>query len=114
QSSTVYGQSVVFTAIVNPVAPSTLAPTGTVDFFDGTTDISGPVTLAIVGGQQVAIFTTAALDVANSPHTITANYNGTAAFVSSTSSALTQVVSPAALTITVDNKTNVYGAPLPA
>jgi len=114
QSSTVYGQPVVFTAIVNPVAPSTLAPTGTVDFFDGTTDISGPVTLAIVDSQQVAIFTTTALDVANSPHTITANYNGTPAFVSSTSSALTQVVSPATLTITANDQTKVYGAALPA
>jgi len=114
QSSTVYGQAVVFTAVVSPVAPSTEAPTGTVDFFDGTTDISGPVTLATVGGQQVAIFTTTALDVANSPHSITVNYNATATFVSSTSSALTQVVSPGALTITADDQTMVYGAALPA
>jgi type VI protein secretion system component Hcp len=114
QSSTTYGQAVVYTAIVSPVAPSTQAPTGTVDFFDGATDISGPVTLMTVGGQQVALFTIATLDAAHSPHIITATYNGTAAFDDSTSGDLTQVVSPAALTITANNQTKVYGAALPA
>ncbi len=100
-------------AIVSPVASGASTPTGSVDFFDGETDISGPIALVNVGGQQEAIFTIATLDVVSSPHAITASYSGDGTFDDSTSNSLTQVVTPASLTITAKDQIKVYGDPLP-
>jgi sugar lactone lactonase YvrE len=73
---------ITFTAIVTATAG---APTGSVNFLDGTTVLgSGTVS----GG--VATFTTSAL--ATGTHTISAVYSGDTNFISSASSALTQAV----------------------
>ncbi len=69
-SSSVFGQSVTFTATVAPVSPATATPTGTVTFKDGATIIGTAQTLS--GGM--ASVTTSSLAVAS--HTITATYSG--------------------------------------
>ena len=67
----VWGQSVLFTATITPVAP---APTGTVTFQDGGTNIAGCVSRAVAA--RVATCTTAALAVGS--HSVTAVYSGNA------------------------------------
>src|ERR1700726_3170772 len=67
----VWGQPVVFTATITPVAP---APTGTVTFQDGGTNIAGCVNRPVAA--RVATCTTAALAVGS--HTVTAVYGGNA------------------------------------
>jgi hypothetical protein len=52
----VYSQVVDFTAVVN-ASPSTLAPSGTVNFFNGGNKI-GSATVKLVSGQYVAVFST--------------------------------------------------------
>ena len=67
----VFGQSVTFTATVNPVPPASATPTGTVTFtIDG--NPASPITLS----GNTAQFTTSSLTVAGSPHIISATYNG--------------------------------------
>jgi hypothetical protein len=95
-----YGSSVTFTA---SVTPSTA--TGTVTFMDGSTTLgTGTV------GAGKATFSTSKL-VAG-PHSITASYGGDSKDNGSTSSVLTQTISPAASTITVASSTNpsIYGS----
>ncbi len=78
----VFGQSVTFTATVNPSS----GPTGTVQFFDGTSSLG---IVALSGGT--ASLTTATLAVGT--HFITAIYSGDGNFGGSTSASLTQTVS---------------------
>jgi large repetitive protein len=89
-----YGNSVTFTATVPPSGTS--APTGTVSFLDGATQI-GTGTLA--GNPGVATFTTSALNVGT--HPITANYAGDSKNGPSSSLPLSQVVNQAATATTV-------------
>jgi parallel beta-helix repeat protein len=110
----VFGQTVTFTATVAavpPVIPTVAAaavapgadpPTGAVDFLDGAT-LLGTGTLDPTG---VATFSTSALDVAGSPHSITAVYTGDPNFLTSTSPAVPQVVDPADTTTTLISSTN--------
>jgi hypothetical protein len=87
-SSTVFlGQPVTLTAQVNPVAPSSGTPAGTVQFLDNGVAIGSPVTLS--GGS--ASLTTSALTVG--AHNITASYSGDSCFAAATT--------PTALTVTV-------------
>jgi hypothetical protein len=81
-STSSVGQAVTFTASV-----SGNAPTGTVQFSDGTTDLGGPVTL----GTTSASFTTSAL--AAGAHAISATYSGDAANSASVSAPLALTVS---------------------
>ena len=99
-----YGQSVSFTATVAAVTSSLPTPTGTVEFFDGTTDL-GPGMLS--GG--VATFSIAALSVGN--HAITAQYFGDGNFSGSTSTATAQTVNPAGTSTAVvaSPSPSVYG-----
>ena len=71
--SSVFGQSVTFTATVTTVGAT--APTGKVTFKDGSTVI-GSGTLATHSGHKTATFTTSSLSVAD--HSITAVYGGDA------------------------------------
>jgi YVTN family beta-propeller protein len=91
-----YGAAVTFTATVT--SPSG-APTGGVKFYSSSTVIASG-TLS----SGVATFTTAAL--AGGAHSISAVYQGTAKFVSSTSNTVTQTVNPAATTTTVMSSLN--------
>src|SRR5207302_380793 len=76
-----------FTATVTPVAPGAGTPTGTVTFKDGSTILT---TVALSAGK--ATFATSALTTAGPGHSITAVYNGSGDFNTSTSSAFTQTV----------------------
>jgi hypothetical protein len=96
-NSAAYGQSVTFTATVSSGSG---VPTGTVDFFDGPTDISGPVSLMAVNGQQVASFTTSTLPVAT--HTITARFLSPTTNFGGSSATTTLEVARPTLTVTVD------------
>ena len=84
----VYGQSVTFTATVSAVAPGVGNPGGTVNFFDGSTNLgSGTITAG------VATLSTSSLSIG--ARTITVQYNGDGNFNGSTSSAITQTVNKA-------------------
>jgi large repetitive protein len=100
-NSSVFGQSVTFTATVSPVAPGAGTPTGTVTFLDAGSPI-GTGTLS--GG--VAAFATSALAVGS--HTITTSYAGDSDFNGSAGS-LTgnpQVVNTANTTTSVASSAN--------
>jgi hypothetical protein len=81
-----FGQSVTFTASVTSASGE--IPTGTVTFKNGTATLEA---VPLTGG--VATFGTATLTVAT--HSITAVYNGDASDATSTSSAVSQVVTKA-------------------
>jgi uncharacterized repeat protein (TIGR03803 family) len=83
QNPSIYGQSVTFTPTVSPQFSGT--PAGTVEFYNGTKELG---TAAFVDG--VASFTTTKLAVGTG--SITAKYFGNGSFLTSTSSALSQVV----------------------
>ena len=85
----VFGETVIFTAVVTPVSPGTGTPTGTVKFKDGTTILGAAVTLNNYG---VANFQTSNLAVGS--HSITAVYGSDSNFTTTTSTpALIQTVS---------------------
>lgn len=80
-----FGQAVTFSATVTP-RQGVGSPTGTVDFFDGGTNIGN----SNLNSSGVATLATSTLSVGT--HTITATYNGDANFAPSTSPPLYQVV----------------------
>lgn len=87
-ASTMYGNSVTFTATVPTLA------TGSVTFKDGATTIS---TVAIVSGS--AAYTTSTLDVVSSPHSITAVFTpDNTNYSTSTSAAVSHVITAATTT----------------
>ena len=96
-TTTVYGQSVTFTATVAVTSPGAGPPTGTVTFMDGTATL-GTGTLATVNGVTTATFTTSALAVGS--HSITAVYSGDTDDITSTSAVLTFDVAQDATTTT--------------
>ena len=73
----VAGQEVAFTATVSPAAPGGIAPTGTVTFYDGTTEL-GSETLNSDGSEATATLTTT--NLAAGFHPISAMYSGDADF----------------------------------
>ena len=83
------GQPITFTATIAAVSPSQGVPTGTVNFKDNGTVI-GSGTLSVVGGQDIATFTTSSLKVGG--HTVTAVYLPSAGYQTSTSAPLSQTV----------------------
>ena len=91
----VFGQAVTFTATVVPTFPGAGMPTGMVSFSDGATVFGSNA----VNGAGVASLTTSAL--AAGAHNITATYAGDLSFLGSTSTALSQTVTPAPLTAIV-------------
>src|SRR5207249_2401981 len=84
----VFGQSVTFTATVTATAPGAGTPSGTVDFKDGASSITGCGAPALPAAA--ATCATSALSVGT--HSITAVYSGDTNFTTSTSAVLTQVV----------------------
>jgi hypothetical protein len=88
----VYGQSVTFTATVSANSPGSGTPTGTVNFYDGNTQI-GSGTLTVVNGKDQATYSTSTLGAGL--HSITATYAGDTNFSTSTSSAVNQTVNQA-------------------
>jgi ELWxxDGT repeat protein len=106
----VFGQPVIFTATVNPLAPGGGTPIGTVDFEDGSTDLT-PGGVSLSGNQ--ATFSTSALAVGS--HTITALYSGDGNFIGSPGddSASPQVVENAssATSLVSVSGASVFGEP---
>ena len=101
-STVVYGQPVTFTATVGAMAPGSGRPSGSVGFFDGTTEL-GAVDL----GDGTASFTTKTLAVGM--HSITAQYLGDDNFAGSSSPAQSLTVTGAvemAATTTVVSSAN--------
>jgi hypothetical protein len=103
QQPSVFGQSVTFTAIVDPSGQAAGTPTGMVTFLDGGVSI-GSATLFTGGGQAIGSITTSSLSVGN--HTITDSYSGDANFNSSTSAAITQTVNKGNSSTTVSSSPN--------
>jgi len=101
-----YGNSVTFTATIPP--SGTTAPTGTVSFLDGATQI-GTGTLS--GNPGVATFTTATLNMGT--HSITVSYPGDSYNGPSVSLPLNQVVKQAqtATTVTATPSPGIAGGP---
>ncbi len=100
----VYGQSVTYTATVKAASPGSGTPTGTVMFYDGSTDL-GSGTLS----SGTATFSTTFVGVG--AQSITAVYSGDSNFTTSTSAALTQTVNQDGTTTAVVSSVNpsVYG-----
>jgi hypothetical protein len=94
----VYGQSVTFTATVSANAPGSGTPTGSVTFMNGSTTL-GTVTLS----GATASYSTAKLPTGIA--TITATYNGSGSFVTSSAS-LSQTVNQDATLATVTSSLN--------
>jgi choice-of-anchor C domain-containing protein len=111
-SSAVVGQQVAFTATVAPASSGAGSPTGSVEFFDGTS----PVTAC--GGTNGEVLTsgTAICEVAySSPgaHQVTASYLGNANFAGSSSGATGLTVGPDLAKVssfTVSGTPVIYGA----
>ena len=103
-----YGQKATFVATVTGYGP----PSGTVTLYSGPVkpaDVIGIGTLGMMNGQDVASIGVSGLSVNGSPYTITAVYSGDAINLGSTSNSVKQVVKPAPLSITADNKSKVFG-----
>jgi poly(3-hydroxybutyrate) depolymerase len=99
------GQSVTFTATVSVPPPGGGTPAGNVIFYNGSTRLGG-VSLSASG---VASLTTANLAVGTD--SVTANYNGSSSFKSSTSSPVSQIVGGGEVidtTMTWDGVTRYY------
>ncbi len=94
-SPSAFGQSVTFTATVTVKTPGSGTPTGSVIFYDGSTEL-GPGTL---NGSGQATYSTSSLAVGT--HSITAVYQGATDFGTSTSTAINQKVNKAATTSSV-------------
>jgi len=88
--TTVYGGTVTLTAVAHGTGAT---PTGTITFFDG---LNAMGTVA-VDGTGTAVLSVSNLLVATSPHSVTAVYNGDATYGRSTSTAVTQTVTPITL-----------------
>jgi uncharacterized repeat protein (TIGR03803 family) len=87
-----YGQAVTFTATVAPKSASG-TPTGTVNFLDGSTNVGN----SPLNSSGVATFMTSML--LGGTHSMTAAYGGDTTFEPSTSSALSQVVQGATVSL---------------
>ena len=104
----VSGQSVTLTATVAVTAPGTGAPAGTVDFYDGTTLLG---TGSLNGLSPDTATFSVGLPAAGSPHQISATYVGTAAYATSTSGKVAEIVTKSATTTTLSapSSTSVSG-----
>ena len=108
ESLSTYGQPVTFTATVNNTSASGGIPTGSVEFFDGTTDLGAGTPLSGSGTSAFSTFSAARLPAGT--HSISALYTATGSFAGGTGT-LGQTVNPAVLMvsgITAANK--VYNA----
>lgn len=114
-----YGSTVTFTATVAPVSPGGGNPTGAVTFMDGTTPI-GVGYLSTTNGVTTATYTTLAFQLPvgsgvtlPTSQTITAVYAGDNNFTGSTSPGLSQPITLASSTTTVNTSgPSVYGQPV--
>jgi large repetitive protein len=94
------GQPVTLTATVSANSPGAGAPTGTVTYYDGTTNL-GTVSL---NGNDIA--TLANLNLAAGTHSITATYVGDTDFTTSRSTATTEPVNLVGTTVSLAPSAN--------
>jgi hypothetical protein len=87
----IVGQTVTFTAAVATTGTFISTPTGTINFFDGTTALN--TTPVALNPSGAATFTTSTLTAGT--HPITALYSGSTTYATSTSQVLSQVVTSA-------------------
>jgi hypothetical protein len=115
-----FGQSVTFTATVTNTATSGGSPTGSVEFYDGSTDLGPGSILSGSGSESTSAFTISTMTATT--HSIRAVYTPSGTFLATTGT-LDLTVDPAPLTITadadpstagIDAFTKVYGEPDPA
>jgi Bacterial Ig-like domain (group 3)/FG-GAP-like repeat len=97
QNPSGFDQAVTFTATVAPQFSGT--PTGTVSFYNGTTKLR----TTILTGSSANYTTT---NLASGTESITAVYNGSSSFTTSTSPALSQVVNQASTTTALASSLN--------
>ncbi len=109
-SPSTYGDSVTFTATISDTASG--VPTGSVEFYDGTTDLGPGSILSGSGNSATSTFTTSTL-AAGVHSSISAVYTPTGSFVGSSGS-LSQTVNPAPLTVTATGESMTYGGAVPA
>ena len=93
-ASPIYGQPVTFTATVTPSVG--VGPTGTVQFQIDGNDVGSPVALS----GNTASYTTSTLSAGS--HSVVAVYGGDGNYAGSTSSAVTQHVGQASLTLSAN------------
>ncbi len=103
----VFGSRVTLSATVTSSNPKAGTPTGSVSFNDGATSLGS----VVVGGDGTANFPTSVLTAGT--HSITATYVGDTNFSASTSSAISQVVSPTTSSITLTSSRNPAGLGAP-
>ena len=96
----VAGESVVLTAMVAAVPPSTAMPSGTVTFYDGATNLG--FTALNASGQAQLTLTSLALGA----HSLTAVYGGNSNYSGSASSVVTQTINQADSSIVLFSTTN--------
>jgi probable HAF family extracellular repeat protein len=100
-----YGNSVSFYTSVAPISPNSGLPTGSVDFYDGSTKVS--TTTLDANGIATLFYSGANAG----SHTISARYLGDGNFLNSNSSAgVNLTVNSAALNVTAINSSKLYGA----
>lgn len=97
------GTPVTLTATITPTGSGAGLPTGTVDFYDGTT-LLGAVAVSTVGGVQQASLSGLALAVGT--HQLSAVYLGEYDFAGSTSSTVSEVVNVIGTTTTLKSSLN--------
>jgi len=100
--NSIYGRSVAFTARVSG-GGSAAIPTGAITFMNGNQVLG---TVQLDGSAQASISTTF---LSAGTHVIAASYGGDSAFLAS-SAQITQVVTPAALSVTASAASRLYGA----
>jgi hypothetical protein len=111
--SSSYGTSVTLTAQLSDLGSNGWVPSGTVQFFDGSTPLGSPATLDGTGKATITLVGSTAL--AAGSHSLTAQYNGDTQFSSVTSGvtsySVTQASSSGVVTTTVTSSLNpsVYG-----
>ena len=105
---TTYGQQMTITALVSAGNWNLSMPTGTVEFYDGTTTLGS----ASLDGSGSASLATSALE--GGGHSITAEYLGDGNYTSATSSAMNEEVGGAVSTVTISSSANpsTYGQPI--
>ena len=86
------GSSVAFTATVTNTS-SGVAPSGSVEVFDGATDLGPAAFVSSNGNVSTYSFSTSTLTIGN--HSIHAAFTGSANFVSNPSNTVTEIIQPA-------------------
>jgi subtilase family serine protease len=91
-----------------------VAPTGTVTFSEGSTQLGGPVNVGGAGGGYSPVFNAnAMLTIASAgPHTITAQYSGDANYAASSTSIPITLLNPTTASISANPTTVMYGNPV--